>query len=227
MKGILVKPFVGLTLMLLVCAVFSGAAYASENTDLDSEAQASLTVVLEADGKAESGIRIDIYQVADLGVSNGGFYYDSFFEGYAFEGMNASDIAQAAEGLSGLVQEAYASAETDSSGRACFEDLSFGIYLVELSGEYEEEGFYFDPYLVCVPLGSQEDGEILWTYEVESTPKTGSSSESTISVPAVGDGTPLRLIYSAFFLSLTAISVLSFRLLRNRKGLCMGKNNKN
>lgn len=228
MTEILVKPFVCLTFALLFIAGSSGAAYASEAGEIDEGKEASLTVVLEAGGEAAAGIEINIYQAAELIFEDGSFSYESLYEGYSFEGMNASENAAAAAELSETVQEVYACAAADSEGKAYFADLPFGVYLVELSEEYadEEKEYYFDPYLVFVPLSEEEDGEIFWTYAVVSTPKAGDAVSASLA-PAVGEKIPYGLYYSAFFLSLAGILALSLWLFKNRNCLVKGKNNGN
>jgi len=155
-------------------------AMAAEAVPAPEDQTAGLTVSyvsedIEAGTKTPiSGATFEVTKVAYLNWHGGSPEYvleDEFMgTGVDFNGMTASESREAAKNFSMMNTEALDSAVTDSNGKAVFDGLDHGIYLVE---EVAKEGVAAEystaeAYLVMAP--SYQDGQ--WIYSVVSSPKT-------------------------------------------------------
>lgn len=178
-----ILPFL---LLLCLCTAFLFPV-AQASTPLDPDAQASLTLRYQKDGKTFPNLQVDIYRVAEA-LPNGSFALIAPFSSYP---VNIHDIMeqtqwkQVASTLdSYIVANQVApdhSVTTDETGTASFSNIKTGLYLVCGAVAENEDGVYiFDRFMVYVPTPNP-DGT--YTYQVEAKPKcTEFISKSSYSV---------------------------------------------
>ena len=238
------KVFVCLIAAVLASLLLTGAAYADDETDevilkaqdIDTERELSLTVEFEIDGSTVSGAQISIYKAASVYTEGGAVFYTALAGDYSYEGITAGESNEIASELSQMFEEeeAYGSETTDSDGIAVFEGLEAGIYLVvleEAAADPDGNEYIFEPYLACVPLAMEEDGEYVWTYEVVSTPKTAAISKAQIDepetdepgtddtqTPSVGDESDLML-WAVLAAAACSAGTAAFSLRKKRKNV--------
>lgn len=198
MKKIMI-PFAAIVLMLsLSVSAFAG----SKMDDIDDSQELSLSVTFEIEGEPIEGAEVSIYKVANVYTEGGGVFYTSLVGDIDYEGMTAEESNKTASLLAEEVTDVFASAATDENGTISFANLEKGIYLVVLSEEYyADDGtqYIFDPYLVCVPLASEEDSS--WDYDVESCPKVTDYITPDSDTPKTADTRHI-----AFWISAAVIS---------------------
>ena len=165
-----------LVLCLLVTSALPALATSANIKLTDSKGNpmtGSIHVTLfdNANNKALSGGELTIYKVADVKRKNGNlsFEYCGDFDGCGIDLGDLSDSTLAAQLQEYLPENAEGTVHTvDSEGRASFEDLELGLYLVvqtKASSGYKP----VNSFLVSLPMA--EDGK--WSYEVDATPKVG------------------------------------------------------
>jgi len=165
-------------LFVLLAASLAGIPFSltAKADTLDLTKQCSLTVEVKYGGTVFKGVKITVYQAAQMTYSGSGFLYDISKTDFAKSSVDLGNIETASENLSqaaALMKYAIShnisglSASTNANGDALFSNLSPGLYLISIgsiSGYYD-----MAPYLVSVPeLGS--DGK--WAYAVIAYPKT-------------------------------------------------------
>lgn len=169
-------------LTLVLCSIFFWRALESSADSLDEGRQGALTVTLfyEEEKTSVEGAVLELVQVAELEFSEGQLLYpllpDFTESGLKLEEMKASEALRAAKKLQALCRQKGKqgiSAETDENGKAFFENLRPGMYLIwQSASEKTAKRFEkIDPYLVSVPQGEKISGEIRWDYEVKTLPK--------------------------------------------------------
>lgn len=129
----------------------------------------SLTVVFADGDKGISGAEFGLLRVGDA-LESGGFKLSGDFARYGvtLEGLDSSGWRAAAQTLAAYARRdgiaPDSRAETGRDGRALFDSLTPGLYLV--TGERTVSGgrvYTPEPFLVSLP-GAGEDGE--WDYSV-------------------------------------------------------------
>lgn len=177
----------GIKLILLSLITFFGMfptavfAYDIKTEDIDEDVELSLTVSVNINDTDIHGTTINIYKIADVEAENYLVTYTPVVGDYDYEGISASDSNTIAEEISegidsGIYTLEKISAVTSSAGKAVFNDLEKGMYLVVQEEPFEDSDgnrYYFEPYLVSVPLAEYDAEKDLnvWTYSVVSEPK--------------------------------------------------------
>lgn len=140
---------------------------------VDFTRNGSISVTLQtAAHSVVSGAKLELCRVAVLSDSAVPEY--TLTEDFENCGISVDDIADstaakhlAAYAVAHSVQTV--TAVTDSDGKAVFNDLPLGVYLVYQSGGGEK--FYpIDPFVVTVPVTSASGTD--WLYDVDASPKT-------------------------------------------------------
>ena len=168
-------------------AAFAGAAFlAAGMPGMQASAageSGSITIYLHGSaGQAQdiplSGAEVKLYFAAEQTADGQWTASETFaVAGFGLEDLSAASLEENAQRLYAYVQDHGLkgdAAVTDDSGRAVWDALETGMYLVcppkEISYESGAESgvFLTEPYLVTVPL--DVDGEP--DYSVESAPKT-------------------------------------------------------
>lgn len=168
-------------------AVFAGAAFlAAGMPGMQASAageSGSITIYLHGSaGQAQdiplSGAEVKLYFAAEQTADGQWTASETFADaGFELKDLSAASLEENAQRLYAYVQDHGLkgdAAVTDDSGRAVWDALETGMYLVcppkEISYESRAESgvFLTEPYLVTVPLdvGGEPD------YSVESVPKT-------------------------------------------------------
>lgn len=164
----------------LLCAVLLCAAllhplcaYAAE--PLDPNAEASLTLYYQKDGKVFPDLQIGIFRVAEA-FPDGSFQLLEPFSSYP---VHIHDITQQSQWthitttLSSYIAanqvQPDREAATDAEGAARFSDLETGLYLVrQVIAENNDGTYIFNAFMVYVPT-PQPDGS--YAYHVQAKPK--------------------------------------------------------
>ena len=178
------KCGVWMAFVLTLCLMFGlqihvrAAENAGEPEAYDPQATGSITMMLpdkSADGLNREGVQVCLYRVGDLDTGNG--YFDfSLTEMYRDVDVDLNDITTgaanetAAQALASFIAadgsiEPAGEVWTGADGKAVFDDLEQGMYLV-LQGNINAYGT-FNPLVIPVPY-AHETG---WDYDVEFEPK--------------------------------------------------------
>ena len=166
------------TIVMLI-ALFTNAVLAEPK--IDTEQKTSLTICYNVEKNPVSGIKFQLYRVADLS-SAGSFTVTDAFAGYAlsFTGLTSdgwTDLARTLEGY--VIRDQLNPAmegETDENGTIFFPDCAIGLYL--LVGDQHTSGQYtYTPQSLLVSLPSMnKDGSL--EYDVISEPKFSSDYDA-------------------------------------------------
>ena len=157
--------------LLLPCLAIPAFAY----NPIDTSRETSLTVHFGEGSTDFSGVEFRIYRVADVSES-GEFTLAGDFVDYpiSLENLDNAGWRALAQTLAGYVArdhlDPYKTAKTDKNGRAFFDHLPTGLYLV--MGDSYEKGrttYTPDPFALCLPNPDGETGE--WIYDVEASCK--------------------------------------------------------
>ena len=136
----------------------------------------SLTVVMEYGGRPLKGIGVAVCRVADAKEGSGGAVYSATQE-FAGAGADFSGLTDSKNIALAAVLDAYASQNgidmaveaTDGNGKAYFDGLPAGLYLVA-QRDVDSSRYTVAPYLSAVPRpNAAGDG---WVSNVVSYPKT-------------------------------------------------------
>ena len=171
-KQILSLLLAAVTCLVAVCP-FSVCAAA-----LDPDADASLTLHYQANGKAFPDLSIGIFRVAEA-LPDGTFQLIAPFSSYP---VNIHDITQQSQWktIATTLDSCCVAdrvlpdreAQTDAEGTARFSDVKTGLYLVrEVIAENTDGVYIFNTFMVYVPT-PQPDGT--YAYQVEAKPKCAS-----------------------------------------------------
>lgn len=142
---------------------------------LDVNAQANLTLHYQKDGKAFSGLQIDIFRVAEA-FPDGSFQLTAPFSGYPVNIHGITTQAQwqfVATTFTSYITANHispnAQVHTDGEGIARLTGLPTGLYLVrEVIAEDGDATYIFNQFMVYLPT-PQPDGT--YNYAVEAKPK--------------------------------------------------------
>lgn len=110
-----------------------------------------------------------LYQVGEVSSESGGLRLTREFadSGVSLDELNDSQTAQRlAEYAQAHPELSHQTATADEKGRARFDGLNTGLYLVTRQAG---EGERMVPFLVMLPMRSETDGS--WVYAVEAYPK--------------------------------------------------------
>ncbi|MBW3078098.1 Cna B-type domain-containing protein [Bifidobacterium simiiventris] len=161
-----------LALMLGACVLsFSPAANADESKT------GSIAVEYKDDGDALAGASVSLYKVASWNAKNDGFEPTKPFADYSVDwdvfGADSETFRQLAETLSGYAARdavsADATVKTDADGRASFDGLARGLYLVNVDAfKTDALACGASSTLTAVPSGTAADA----SYDVKLQPKT-------------------------------------------------------
>lgn len=183
-----------LALLCLPWLTLRSPAAVNAVEDLDTSKSCDLTITVQyetdenKDGKGEMkpvpGMKLLLYRVADLTVSNGGAVYQSLAPfasaGIRYEGMDASSSLKAAQKLAGLVKDRTPDKEgtTAADGTVTFTGLEKGMYLaVQVLSQQEGQGrqVRISPCLWQVPMPQLDEaaGINRWQYQTAVFPKAG------------------------------------------------------
>lgn len=164
-------------LILMSVCLFCMAATAFAHEKIDTEKKAALTVYFGKDGTNFSEAGFEIYRIADV-AENGSFTLTGDFSDYSvsLENLNSSGwraLAQTLDSYAARDKLAPLRTErTGKDGRAVFENLDTGLYLV--CGEQYVSGAYTytpEPTVVCLPKLTENDN---LSYAPEISCKFGS-----------------------------------------------------
>lgn len=160
----------------------------------------TLTILFQsADVPAEAidGAEIDVIQVAGVTVTNGAVHYDMLPEfvssGVDPNAMNTENSIQAAKTLADLIEQSGQQGTrntTDASGKASFDNLPVGMYLVRQTGSAGTALQYtnFAPFLVQVP--QKDPMSDSWIYDVTAEPKPVKKHPTTTETTTTTTTTP-------------------------------------
>lgn len=183
------RRFLASLLMLSLLCCFGTTAFAYET--VDTEREVSLTVYFGKDGDGFSGVGFRVYRVAE--VSAGAqFTLTGEFADYPVKvnGLNSSGWRALAQTLDGYAArddlDPLRTAETGNDGKAFFDHLDTGLYLV--TGDRYRQGRYTytpEPFLIALPTLDEADA---WVYDVTASckydsdynPPGGGGDEDTI-----------------------------------------------
>ena len=157
-----------------------------------SESRSNLSVNVLYGEKAVEGAAIKIYKIADINVKNGNPSVTAITK---YESMIKSEktfdfekFEETVENLDRSELKDGISAVTDDKGKAVFENVENGLYIVAEAENNENANKYigFKPFAVFLPMpdydnGSRTKGETVlcgWKYNVEAYPKTGTFEAS-------------------------------------------------
>lgn len=173
------------TLLLLISlfAVALQPLSASAVSALDVDADASLTLYYQKDGKSFSSLNISIYRVAEASP-DGSFQLVSPFSSYPVtihDVTNKEDWKRISHTLYSYTVANNVAADavkaTDENGCVYFPGLKTGLYLVSAVVADNEIGTYiFDEFMVYLP-SQLEDGS--YEYNMEAKPKCSSFAPKT------------------------------------------------
>ena len=212
-------------LLLLLFGLFFWRVLESSADNPDENRQGTLTVTLfyEEEKIAVEGAGLEFIEVANLKFSEGQVSYsllpDFAESSLKLEGMKASEALLAAKKLQALCQQKGKtgfSARTDENGKALFENLKPGMYLIwQSSSEKTAKRFEkIDPYLVSVPQGEKISGKMVWDYEVKTLPKVELVLKNTPESEPPRQNQPLKKVKTgdetkiAAYLLLTGASAM-------------------
>ena len=173
------------TLLLLISlfAVVLCPLSASAVSALDVDADASLTLYYQKDGKSFSSLNISIYRVAEASP-DGSFQLVSPFSSYPVtihDVTNKEDWKRISHTLYSYTVANNVAADavkaTDENGCIVFDKLKTGLYLVASVVVDDSDGTYiFDEFLVYLP-SQMADGT--YEYNMEAKPKCSSFTPKT------------------------------------------------
>lgn len=168
------KRFLALLCLAVICLMMLRPFPVSAVT-LDPEAEASLTLHYQKDGKSFEDLKVSIYRVAEA-FSNGTFKLIAPFSSYPVNIYHVTSQEQWKNITSTL--SAYIVADqvapdreeqTDAQGIASFAGLKTGLYLVsEVVAENSDGTYVFNQFMVYLPT-PQPDGT--YDYTIEANPK--------------------------------------------------------
>lgn len=169
------RILLGFILCLVLCSLATSfSAVAIE--PVVPETPVSLSLTYKHDETVFQGLDVKIYRVADIAPNSLFGLVEPFFEyPLAVNTVKSqSEWNQIAETVYAyVVADSIAptvSAVTDENGKAQFENLQTGLYLVEGQRMDYEKGYCsFDSFMLVLP-GYEEDGT--WNYAVEANPKS-------------------------------------------------------
>ena len=179
MKKIIPALLLIISLFVLTLQPFSASAV----TLLDTDAEASLTLYYQKDGKSFSSLNISIYRVAEA-YPDGSFQLVSPFSSYPVtihDVTNKEDWKRISHTLYSYTVANNVAADavkaTDENGCIVFDKLKTGLYLVASVVADDSDGTYiFDEFLVYLP-SQTEDGT--YEYNMEAKPKCSSFTAKT------------------------------------------------
>jgi len=169
------KRILSCVCLALLALTFLRPLCAHAITPLDPAADASLTLYYQKDGKAFADLQVAIFRVAQA-LPDGTFALVAPFDTYP---VNIHDITLQAQWkhtattlLSCMVADGVSPdrmERTDGEGKAYFDNLQTGLYLVHEQVTEDDTGTYiFDTFMVYVPT-PQPDGS--FSYHVQARPK--------------------------------------------------------
>lgn len=142
---------------------------------VDPSKKAELSLNLQIDNSAQSGLTVKVYRTADISPE-ADFSLTGQFKGYSVQinDMHSDyEWNAAAQTLAGYAQaDGLApdrTAVTASDGSAAFDGLDTGLYLI-VTDPVERDGvkIRFSPFLVSLPSLNEDDE---WSYKLNVSPK--------------------------------------------------------
>ena len=186
---------IGALISLLFAGAFHGRtiAYADEPVPTTGTLTVNYTYADKYQTFAVGGAEISLYKIASYGTEGGTVSSINAESGYetvdmdilhaGYESLTDQAMLTLSETAEGYVTEkglkADVTAVTDANGKAVFNELPIGIYLVkQTASSGNAEGFSeFTTHVVSVPLWVTEDDA--WSFEVTTNPK---ASKKEISI---------------------------------------------
>lgn len=171
MKKTVLKIFAVIICLSVVAAMPAASSAAS----VDTTATADLTIILTPDGVAVPGADFKLYRIADISKS-GNFTLTPPFSNFpvVFKTHDADSLRKLALTLKGYVItqkiEPDYTGVTDSSGRAYFNDIPLGMYLVVGSSVTIGNTTYVPETFIITLPAEAENGS--WEYDVNVRTKT-------------------------------------------------------
>lgn len=159
--------------MIVFALIFSTIAFAVEVPDLTKKC--ALLIAYTYDDVPVASAEFDLYRVGDLSedyeLSLSGDFADYPVE---VNGLDDKAFTKAADTLAGYValdgHKPLKSVTTDTSGKARFDELDAGLYLLIGKSLKTDAGRYdVENQLIILPYAENTAGE--WTYELEIKPK--------------------------------------------------------
>ena len=156
---------------------------AQSAAELEMDRLGSVSVTLKTSaGQPVPGSELELLQVAALKLEDGNMTYVPVngFETVSVS-LDADSLlaAATAKKIAAAVPETAVGQEkaTDKNGKATFEGLPVGLYLVRQTATAGYTAM--EPFLVTLP--GSEDGQ--WLYEIDASPKTGTVQPDTGTTP--------------------------------------------
>lgn len=155
--------------LLLILGLITVPQAVSAREHVEDGRTANATIHYEA-----PNVQFDLYRVADL-QKDGSLALNEDYAHYpvSIEGLDQDGWRKFADTMDMYVElnnhEPHHSAVTDENGRASFEDIQPGAYLVKWPVHVHEEQRYTPkPYIMHAPGLNEDDS---WNYEISSVPK--------------------------------------------------------
>ncbi len=174
--------------VLWIISLTNITAFAEALPDLD--VRGTITISMKKDGKAVPGGEFEMYQIADISLSDGKSKYAFTKDFKACKlSLNHMDSDKFASGLERYIKNNKISGvkkSVDQDGIAKFSNLKTGVYFVMQSKAAKG---YSKANSFTVLLPASEDGE--YNYHIQANPKFDfSSSESTTMQTTVKPSEP-------------------------------------
>lgn len=167
-------------------AVVNASAAEPPVADITQSGNGSIRINMTYQGNPVPGGAFSLYQIADVQVNNGyHFVYRPEYSGfdqasYPLDSSTALSDEAVTRAMAtalnsyisaGVITPLAENVAADAYGRVSFGSLPFGLYLVKQTTA--ANGFYpITPFLVTVPFLTMENGEWVWKYAVDASPKT-------------------------------------------------------
>ena len=157
-------------------------------TEPDLAQPCSLTLTLQdADGNPAAGTQVALYRVG-APVNDGGDFSYQLTGSFTQASVDLATVTDGTAAESAATQLAQIAADrklagqtatADAAGKLSYDSLQTGMYLLVVTKQ--AEGFSVSsPFIVSLPQGSNQEG---WTYQVDASPKTATTSTSTPDTP--------------------------------------------
>lgn len=165
-----ISGFMAVLVLCLFC--LSGRAYAYGM--IDTEAEASLTVVYQDSGRGVKEVQFDLYRIADVSET-ARYSLAGEFADYpvSLEDLDSSGWRDLAQTLAGYAQRDQIvpdrTGNTDENGRLVFTDLTPGLFLVIGETSHQMDSTYIAESFICSLPGLTEEDD--WEYDVEAAVK--------------------------------------------------------
>lgn len=171
------KRITVLTLLLALVLGLACTGFAAEVPDMDRPA--SLTLIMEADGKPLDSGKLTLFRVGEIAQAEGNFYFTLIPEladsGISLENLEQTDLAETLAELA-VLRELEAMTAPVEKGKAMFSQLKPGLFVVVQYAEDVIDGFLpIRPFLISLPRWNER----VYEYDLTARPKVSLEPEPT------------------------------------------------